>query len=306
MAGLELSREYYEFCGKDMIKNGFAEYESKIAVGLAGGGSDCFGFDDDISADHDSGAGFCLWLTDGDYDKIGFSLARAYAALPDMPGKPAKAKVLPYGKNHFGVMRISDFYRTYTGSGGAPESAAQWLSLPEHSLACAVSGEVFRDDLGEFTAIREKIKTGMPRDVYLKKLSLRVIEMAQSGQYNFARCLKHGEKGAAALALAKFAESCVSFAYLVNSSYAPFYKWALKGMKSFEIFPDLAFELEELLTGETGEYQIAKLEKICSDIASYLRKEALSECADDFLEPHAYEIQAKIKDPSIISMHIFE
>ena len=306
MTGLEISRRYYEAYGREMIKNEFPDYEGRIAVGLAGPGSDCFGFDDEISRDHDSGAGFCLWLTDGDYNKIGFSLARAYAALPQEIDGVAKANVPPYGKNHFGVIRISDFYMPLTGSNGAPESNEQWLYLPDYSLAAAVNGEVFRDDLGEFTAIRNEIKTGMPQDVRLKKIAARAIGMAQSGQYNFGRCLAHGEPGAASLAKAKFAEECISLVFLLNGSYAPFYKWALRGIKDLDEFADLSDTLGNLLSEKTDKSQIETIENICARFAAYFRENALSSDPGSFLEPHAYEIQAKIKDEALRNMHIME
>ncbi len=289
-----------------MIKNEFPGYEGRITAGLAGPGSDCFGFDDEISRDHDSGAGFCLWLTDEDYDKIGFPLARAYAALPDEIDGVKKADVPPYGKNHFGVMRISDFFMPLTGSKGAPESNEQWLYLPDYSLAAAVNGEIFRDDVGIFTAIRDEIKTGMPQDVHLKKIAARAIGMAQSGQYNFMRCLAHGETGAAALAKAKFAEDCIALIYLLNGSYAPFYKWALRGIKALDEFADMSDTLSALLSEKTSEAQFDIIEGICARFAAYFRENALSSDPGAFLEPHAYEIQAKIKDGTLRNMHIME
>ena len=49
MKGLELSRKYYETFGSPMIKEKFPQFEERIAIGLVGEGSECFGFDDDIS-----------------------------------------------------------------------------------------------------------------------------------------------------------------------------------------------------------------------------------------------------------------
>ena len=52
-AGLALARQYYESCGRQMIEERFPAYAGRIAVGLAGRGSDCFGYDDGASRDHD-------------------------------------------------------------------------------------------------------------------------------------------------------------------------------------------------------------------------------------------------------------
>ena len=53
MKGLELAKAYYEEYGRPMIREKFPDYEGRIAVGLAGEGSECFGYDDEISRDHD-------------------------------------------------------------------------------------------------------------------------------------------------------------------------------------------------------------------------------------------------------------
>lgn len=310
MRGLELSRRYYEEYGRAMIAELFPEYEGRIAVGLAGSGSDCLGFDDDVSADHDSGAGFCLWLTDSDYERIGFCLSREYAKLPDeFMGFP-KGKVNSYGSSHFGVKSISGFYAPFTGRAGAPGTNIEWLYTPEFSLAAAVSGEVFRDDLGEFTAVRDAIKDGMPEDVRLKKTAARVIAAAQSGQYNYPRCIAHGEAGAAALAAAEFVRNVASLVYLINRRYAPFYKWLLCGMRELSELSHLERELSFILTeGNSPEQTKAKIEAIesvCAELAEYLRSSGLASSRADFLEPYAYEIQNKIKDPELRNMHVME
>ena len=62
MKGLELSRAYYEAYGAPMIHEQFPEYEEIIAAALTGSGSECYGYDDEISRDHDFEPGFCLFL----------------------------------------------------------------------------------------------------------------------------------------------------------------------------------------------------------------------------------------------------
>ena len=310
MQGLELARRYYEEFGRAMIAEHFPDYEGRIAVGLAGSGSDCLGFDDEVSADHDSGAGFCLWLTDDDYENIGFRLAREYSKLPaEFMGVP-KGRANSYGSSHFGVKSISGFYTPFTGRAGAPETNAEWLYTPEFSLAAAVSGEVFRDNLGEFTAVRERIKNGMPEDVRLKKMAARVIAAAQSGQYNYPRCLAHGETGAAVLAAAEFVRNTALLIYLINRRYAPFYKWLLRGMRGLGQLSHLERELSFILTeGNSTEQTRAKseaIEGVCAELAEYFRACGLASSWADFLEPYAYEIQNNIKDPELRNMHIME
>ncbi|MBR5747018.1 MAG: DUF4037 domain-containing protein, partial [Clostridia bacterium] len=194
MNGLELARAYYEEYGKAMISESFPELEEIIAVGLVGEGSECFGYDDETSRDHDFGPGFCMFIPDGGKidSRTEFRLERAYAALPKEFMGFKRQILSPVGGNRRGVIRTGDFYRKLLGSPQGPQSFAEWFALPEHFLATAVNGEVFRDDSGEFSAVRERIKF-YPRDVFLKKLAGSLLLMAQSGQYNYRRCLAHGE-----------------------------------------------------------------------------------------------------------------
>ena len=82
MRGIDEARAFYREYGEEMLRERFPDFVGRIAVGLAGRGSECWGYDDALSRDHDFEGGFCLWLMAEDEDKIGLALARAYRELP--------------------------------------------------------------------------------------------------------------------------------------------------------------------------------------------------------------------------------
>ena len=110
MQGLELSRRYYETYGRPMLEAKFPELVPLLAVGLAGSGSECLGFDDAISEDHDFDPGFCIWLPGEDVvdRKAAFQLERAYAALPSEFEGCKRSAVAPVGGARKGVSFIAD------------------------------------------------------------------------------------------------------------------------------------------------------------------------------------------------------
>ena len=303
MQGLEEARLLYEDYGRPMLHEQFPELEGRVAVGLVGHGSECYGFDDEISRDHDFARGFCLWLTDEDDLRYGVPLSRAYRALP--LGERSQHSAL--AEDNSGVRPPAFFYRRYTGAPGAPESWQQWLSLPSHALAEATNGQVFRDDLGEFTAVRDRLLHGMPEDVRRKKLAARLIEMAQTGQYNYPRCLRHGEEGAAALELGDFVRAACGAIYLLEKRHMPYTKWMFRGMDALPKFGYLRTALEFLLTGENDPaLRQGVIEDICATVSAELRAQELSDGSWDYLEPHAFAVQGRIQNPEIRALHVME
>ena len=301
---LEIDRAFYEQFGAPAIHAALPEYEDRIAAGLAGSGSECFGYDDGISRDHNVFAGFQLWLTDGDETDFGFRLSAVYDRLPkEFMGVPTERRSR-MGDGRLGVQRIGDFYRQYTGLPGAPTHWRQWLELPSWALAQAVNGEVFTDPLGEFSRIRREIGSGMPEDVRRKKIAARAALMAQSGQYNYSRCLAHGEPGAAVLALDEFVRNAAELAFLLSRRFMPFYKWALRALRALPEYGETAERLTDLLTGNCD--RAAVIEEVSAGFIRRLREQGLTDGNWDYLEPHAYEVMERIENPEIRALHVME
>lgn len=305
--GISLARGYYETYGKGMIGGQFPELASRIAVGLVGEGSECFGFDDSYSTDHDFGPGFCMWLNRNDWEKYGVQLEQAYENLPGEYGGMAVRRDTRLSGKRTGVWCIDDFYGRFLGCAGVPKDWQRWLYLPEHYFSLVMNGEVFRDDLGEFTAIREELKRGYPEDVRIKKIAARAAVMAQAGQYNYGRCLRRGEYVAAELALAEFMKAAMSMVYLLNHGYAPFYKWMHRGLRNLGRLSETSELFEQLVCPEVDRSQKAELiENICRLVVGEWKRQGLTDLDDAFLQVHLDGLMSRIGNEEIRRLHWLE
>ena len=299
MKGLELSRLYYEEMIKPMLEEKFSEFVPRIAAGLVGEGSQCFGFDDEISQDHDWGASVCLWLAAEDYALFGKDLQQALFDLPrGFRGYPVSW--VP-GRN--GVLEIEAFYRKYLAVSDVPQTIGQWLHIPAHHLAVAANGEVFCDPLGKFSAIRGELQKGYPEDIRKKLIAGHCMNIAQSGQYNYPRVLSRGDKSAAALTEAEFIRNICAAVYLLNNRYAPFYKWMVHGLGTLPILGQAVAEKIAKMTAypqpgmQEEDYYVGKIQimqEICQLLIMELRKQGLSDSFDASLLEHGMQVHSRI------------
>lgn len=314
MRGLALARSYYDAYINQLLET-VPEARGRIAAGLVGEGSQCFGFDDELSQDHDFAPGFCIWLSDEDFDRFGAKLQAAYDRLPSDFMGFSRANII--AGDRLGVMPISGFYRRFTGFvPGQARTPLDWLFTPEPQLAAATNGEIFCDDTGEFTAIRQQLLEFYPEDVRRKKIAARAAVMAQAGQYNLLRLIRRHDRVAVMQALGRFTEAALSMIYLLNCRYMPFYKWAFHGLRidvNGELELKLARELCPLLERLAevpglmgskdfdGAYDLAfdLTETICTAVAAELNAQGLSRSTSPFLQDHLGEIMAGIQDPKL-------
>ena len=239
VSNLERSRTFYEKYGKTMLHEKFADYEDRIAVGMVGEGSDCFGYDDKISTDHDYEIGFCMWLLQSDYEEIGEELQREYEKL--IQTYLQEDGVNLFLSNRRGIFGVNDFYNRILGtdvdyekmveSGVADKSGIPYESIAEYQLATATNGEIFADKQGVFTGIRECLLKYYPQAVWRRKLAQSLHDFAQYGQSNYARMMARKDYVTARICVGKAMESAMDLMYLLRKTYAPYYKWKRKGLE---------------------------------------------------------------------------
>ena len=309
MNGLEISRAYFDECGLPMLQEQFPALLDHISVGLFGSGSECFGYDDAVSRDHDFEPGFIILLPGEDVvdRKAEFQLERAYAKLPHEFMGIGRAKMAPVGGQRHGVLRTADFFIEKTGSPDGILTVSQWLGIPSHALAEAVNGAVFHDGPGTLTRIRAGL-AHYPTDIRLKKLAGHLLLAAQAGQYNYLRCLKHGESGAAQLAAIEFARHAMSAVFLLNDAYEPYYKWSFRALRALDRLPLAAPLLEYLITTDNddslAEEKYDVIEGIAADIIDELIEQGLTKANCGDLEKHAYSVNDGIAEGDIRNLHI--
>lgn len=314
ITGLELCRKYYEEYGRPMIAEHFPAYESRIAAGLVGKGSDCFGFDDIQSRDHDFGPRFVMWVTKEVYDEIGSALEEEYEKLPDEFMGVKRVETF-HGRDRAGVMVIEDFYKNtlgfdligvLTGESKGLAPIKSWLAVHDYALAAAVNGEVFRDDEGIFSSYRELLKGYYPKAVWYRKIAQACALFSQNGQYNLPRMRKRGQLVSAELAKAECVKQAMKLNYLLNKKYAPHDKWLFKGMPENPgmvldeegMLPKSVAQLvEEIsLTGvdKTHEAELTTaIESLAVIFANELERQNIVGSCDLYLDANTAELTAK-------------
>lgn len=271
-SGRSLCRAFYEEYGAPMLEEKYASYRSEITVGLVGEGSDCFGFDDEISRDHDWGPGFCLWLPDALYKEIGEALQQDYEQLP-REYKGYKRISSKQGQKRLGVHSTREFYEYFIGE----KAYEQWkqtgsiqgdvmLSIPEYRLAAATNGEVFQEANGEFTRLRSYLLNYYATPQQLQKLAQACALFSQNAQYNYGRMKKRGDKVSALCALTKGMQQALFITYVLNHTYAPHDKWLLRGAQDFSVAGDVAERLKSIAEDPFASDVEQKIEELAATL----------------------------------------
>ncbi|MBO5609815.1 MAG: DUF4037 domain-containing protein [Eubacterium sp.] len=305
---VEGSRRFYEQRVAPMIRSSFPEYENKIAAGLVGEGSDCFGYDDFISRDHDFGTGVCLWLTDEDYREIGQRLSEEYERLVDsVEGNGLTARL----RSRRGVMTIHGFYSSILGIDLDTESGSiseeDWNSLDHNCLATAVNGVVFRDDLGQFSRFRKRLLDYYPDKIWKERIVNALHKFSAAMQVNYARCMSRGDYVAARLCHMEGLQSAMELFFLMKRQYPPYYKWTFRRLSELDKDGRYA-RLISTFADATGDKSVwagknysptyinlsdpivLYAERLAEQIVAMLRENGLTEGIDPYLEKYVDEI----------------
>lgn len=292
--GLELSKRYFSDIVLPEFEKSLKDILPLCAFGLVGEGSECYGYDDKLSQDHDFGPSICIWLRKDDYLKYQDRINEVLKNLPKTYLGFQELKESEWGHNRRGLLNIEDFYFKFIGSTNLPQTIKDWQKIPETALATVTNGVVFLDNLGEFTKIREQLLNYYPEPIRQNKIATRLMNISQHGQYNYIRCLRRNDLVSANQCLYLFVDEVIHLVFLLNRRYKIFYKWANRALLDLKI---LGNEIHKLLQDMVfAQNKIPYVRKICKVLADELRKQKLTDCESEFLGDLGVDIQKNIDD----------
>lgn len=286
---------------------------SKFTIGKLGEGSECFGYDDIVSKDHDFGPGFGIYVTREQYASYGKALEQAYDSLPvQFRGltRPQQIK----GAQRNGVIIMEDFFGRILGlqedeisflmqKHTLPEGT--WLRVEDWQLKTVTNGEIFVGEENVFGSIYHNLKKGYPENILRRKLAQALGTICQTGQYNYQRMMKRDDLYSGILMLHSFEEEVLTFLFLINRVYAPHAKWRMREAATLTKGQSILTELKELMTmqpditsyrkRETVEWFgkensedviLEKIDNIAKGIVNLLKEEKLTDTDAVYLEEH--------------------
>ena len=132
--------------------------------------------------------------------------------------------------------------------------------------------------------------------------------IAQTGQYNFLRMAKREDWVTVRAVLARFADSVMGAAFLINKRFRPYYKWSWRALGELPILgPELAGDLLEISLSpdfSPGELQrqSERIESVCARLLEALHLWEGVRTRETFFTSAGEELQASIGDELLRSL----
>jgi hypothetical protein len=241
---LTLSRAFFTELVLPILTRDFPEETARSAFGLFGYGSEALGLDDEYSRDHHWGL-----RIDGLTPAHVTSSRRAEIVATVARQLPATFRGHALREGHLpgaglSLDSLEGFLQRTLGLTSAPETYAEWLSVPEEDVIHLVNGEVWHDPDGRFSQVRAVLSGYYPEPVRRRRIAHWCRYFSGMGTYALKRAILRNNELYAATAFGKAVRWGVQLAFLLDRRYFPYDKWLLA---YFERLPRLGEPLLPLV-----------------------------------------------------------
>lgn len=276
--GIGLSQRFYETVVDPILQEHFSNLpHAACRIGI---GSEVLGYDTEMSADHDYGPCVQLFLPGENFavmapaimEVLDRSLPPAfeeravrYPTHSRPPGANSVEGML--GSDHgVELYTLSAWNNRFLGRQFETDlTARDWLSYSEQLFLTVTAGAVFRDDIGELTALRSRLAY-FPRDVWLCKLAAQWGRIAEERAY-VGRAGDVGDELGSRVIAARMVGNIMRLAMLIERRYAPYPKWFGTAFSRLNCVADLAPLLDRVMLAQDWQERETCLLEACRFMA---------------------------------------
>lgn len=263
-SGLALARAYVA----DVVAPLLAQHCPGVAHAAArvGPGSEVMGLDDAMSQDHDWGLRLQLFVSEPDVAAVRSALERH---LPESwEGLPVRFARTGESAARLGIDVTTPTAFALDRLGFDPTRTAttdDWLSLSGQAALEVVAGEVYVDQVGELTRLRERL-AWYPDDVWRyvvacdwRRLDQELPLMARAGD--------RGDELGSRVVGARLADIAVHLAFLLSRTWAPYPKWRGTRFAGLAVAPAVAGHLRAAVAADHWQDRSEALRQVLEQLA---------------------------------------
>ncbi|MFQ5968052.1 MAG: DUF4037 domain-containing protein [Acidimicrobiia bacterium] len=285
VGGLELARHFYMTVVEQLLTG------IPHAAALLGEGSEVLGLDTERSTDHSWGPRLNVFVGSEDVERARSVIG---TGLPDeFQGRPVRYPRWQTGRveHHVEVATVGAWFESYLGFDPRESiTTAQRLATPQQLLLEVTSGKVFRDDLGELTAVRQLL-SWYPDDVWLWLMACQWHLLAEVEPL-VGRTAEVGDELGSRILAARQVENLIRLCLLQERCYAPYGKWMVSAFNQVEASRDLAQHVQAAVSADDYPTRETALVRAYEALAA--RHNALE--VSDPIDPSAGPFQVEIAD----------
>lgn len=264
--GLAVSRSYFVELVAPTIRQHLPEL--RYAAARVGAGSEVLGLDDEMSRDHDWGLRLQLFVPDADVTHLQSMLDKR---LPDQfRGHPVRFGFSgdPAVRLRIDVQTVGSLLAARLGFDPrhAP-SAMDWLSLTGQAVLEITAGEVFRDDLGDLTSLREAL-SWYPEEVWRHVIACDWQRIDQELPL-MQRAGDRGDDLGSRVIAARLVDTTMHLGFLLCRRWAPYPKWRGTLFTRLPLPSEVAPALSHTLLATTWQERAACLSTALDALADH-------------------------------------
>ena len=241
---IDVSRSFFFEVVKPILERSFPDETAQTTFGVFGYGSEVLRLDDEYSADHHWGLRINALMPEALFEERSPAILRVVEAeMPDTYRGHNLREGLSGGKG-LSLTSMEGYLRRTIGLTKVPKTYREWLSVPEEDITHVINGEIWLDETGQFSAIREAFLAYYPEPVRLRRMAHWCRYYSGMGSYALKRALLRYNEWYAAVAFARGIRLGVQLAFLLDKQYCPYDKWT---MAFFAKLPRMYFPLAPIV-----------------------------------------------------------